>query len=401
MKQQQSTTLSGNPRRSARNASNRRSSNKGGKQTSNLDPLKLVKNGLNATEPGFKASQTFESMDLCPELKRNLSSRGFTKPTEIQDRTYSHLMHGRDLVGIASTGTGKTGSFLIPIIQQLIAGVNSFKTLVVVPTRELAQQVNNEFISLTKGTGLRSVCLIGGTSISKDVSGLNRENQLIVGTPGRLLDMVNRRALNLKDVPVLVIDEFDRMLDMGFVNDIMKMVKLMTTRKQTMLFSATIEPSQKSLIASLLNNPVEVKVSAGVSASEQVDQNIIKVPAGADKFEMLRTLINDKDFSKVLIFTQTKRQVDRLGKKLSKSGVNSVVIHGDKSQNSRSNALRMFQNGSAKVLVATDVASRGIDVTDISHVINYQMPLNYDTYVHRVGRTGRAGKTGKALTFVD
>jgi ATP-dependent RNA helicase RhlE len=222
-----------------------------------------------------------------------------------------------------------------------------------------------------------------------------------VGTPGRLLDLADRRLLKLNQVKTLVLDEFDRMLDMGFVNDVKKLVGAMTQRNQTMLFSATLEVSQKSLINSLLKNPVEVKINSGITTNENIEQGIIRVPEGKDKFIMLADLFQDRSLDKVIIFTETKRLADRLSKKLNESGVKSGLIHGNKSQNFRNKTIEQFKSGQTRVLVATDVAARGIDVADVSHVINYQLPMTMDSYIHRIGRTGRAGKTGHAITFVN
>ncbi|MCL4156086.1 UNVERIFIED_CONTAM: hypothetical protein GTU68_042803 [Idotea baltica] len=273
--------------------------------------------------------------------------------------------------------------------------------LIVVPTRELALQVEEEFRSLTKGLNLVAASFIGGTSVGKNLSQLRRRTHVVIGTPGRLKDMVDQRALQLHKIPVLVLDEFDRMLDMGFVKEIQRLVKGMTSRKQTMLFSATIEKNQKALIAELLSNPVEVKINSGTTSSDQVEQDIIRVPAGGDKFSMLMDMMTDNEYEKVLIFAETKRWVDKVTKQLNQSGVKADQIHGNKSQNYRNNALSKFKKGQVQVLVATDVAARGIDVSDVTHVINYQLPMTFDSYVHRIGRTGRAGKRGKALTFVN
>lgn len=378
---------------------NRASSRK--KQVSTIDPSSLIKKARNADVPVFESSVTFDEMAIHSRLKNNLVKKGFSKPTQIQEESYEYLAAGRDLLGVANTGTGKTGAFLIPIIQQLLENKAAFTSLVVVPTRELALQVEEEFRSLTKGLGLFSSSFIGGTNINRDLSQLQRKNHLIIGTPGRLIDLINRKALQVQNVSVLVLDEFDRMLDMGFVNDIKKIVRLMASRKQTMLFSATVDKTQKPMIDELLKNPVEVKVSSGVSTSDQIEQDIIRVPQGMDKFNMLLDLLGEAEFEKVLVFAETKRLVNKLSKRLSESGVKSDMIHGNKSQNYRNTALGKFKSGNVKVLVATDVAARGIDVSDVTHVINYQLPINFDSYVHRIGRTGRAGKTGKAFTFVD
>ncbi|MDH5603118.1 MAG: DEAD/DEAH box helicase [Cyclobacteriaceae bacterium] len=371
------------------------------KAVSSIDPNRLIKKGQSVEEVKYISSRTFLEMPLDRRLQANIVNKGFKSPTKIQDDTLEHLINGRDLLGVANTGTGKTGAFLLPIIQRLLTSQESFTSLVIVPTRELALQVEEEFKSLTIGLRLNSASFIGGTNVPKDLTKLRRENHLIIGTPGRLLDLANRGALRLQRISVLVLDEFDRMLDMGFVNDIKKIVRAMTTRKQTMLFSATIDKTQKPMIDELLRDPIEVKVSTGTSTAAQIDQDIIRVPEGSDKFIMLRNLIDDKEFEKVLIFAETKHVVNKISQKLNKSGIRVDHIHGNKSQNYRNNALSKFKNGEVQVLVATDVAARGIDVSDVTHVINYQLPMTYDSYVHRIGRTGRAGKTGKAFTFID
>lgn len=369
---------------------------------STINPTSLVKKASSVTlKPVFTASRSFDEMPITINLKANLAGRGFKNPTQIQDETLEHLLKGKDLIGVANTGTGKTGAFLIPVIDRLLNSSKSFKTLVVVPTRELALQVDAEFKALAKGLGLYSSCFIGGTSVSKDIAQMRRNNHLIIGTPGRLIDLYNRGSFRIQEVSTLILDEFDRMLDMGFKQDIQKMVGLMPNRRQTMLFSATIDKSQAGLIQRIVHNPIEVKVSSGTSTSDQIDQDIIHVPQGADKFEMLLNMVSGTDFEKVLVFTETKRLADKVSKRLNASGVNSDQIHGNKSQNYRINALSKFKKGSVSVLVATDVAARGIDVSDVSHVINYQLPLSFDSYIHRIGRTGRAGKPGKAFTFVD
>ncbi|UII26839.1 DEAD/DEAH box helicase [Fulvivirga maritima] len=371
------------------------------KAVSSIDPNSLVKKAVKKEESRYVPTRSFDEMPLNVNLKANIYEKGFSHPTQIQDQTLELLLEGRDMVGIANTGTGKTGAFLIPIINQLLDNPKGSKALVVVPTRELAVQVEDEFRSLTKKLGLYVSSFIGGTNVGKDMSQLRRRNHVIIGTPGRLIDLINREALKMNELTTLVLDEFDRMLDMGFVNDIKKMVNLMHNRKQTMLFSATIDNTQKSLIKMLLNNPVEVKVSSGKTTSDHIDQDVIHVPEGEDKFKMLLNLIDDKEFEKVLVFAETKRMADKVAKKLNQSGLKADQIHGNKSQNYRMKALNRFKKGDVQVLVATDVAARGIDVSDVTHVINYQLPMNFDSYVHRIGRTGRGGKSGKAFTFID
>lgn len=349
----------------------------------------------------YTPSRTFQEMPIHSLLKATLDKKGYTYPTEIQDKSLEHILEGNDVLSIAKTGTGKTAAFLIPIIHQLLSRKRPNYALAVVPTRELAMQVEQEFKSMTKGLGLYSECFIGGTSVSKDMHRLRRPCHLIVGTPGRLIDLKNRGALDLRDIAVLVLDEYDRMLDMGFSQDVKQIAQSMFGRKQTMLFSATLDRTQQKLIDEMLNEPVEIKVSTGEASSDHIEQDIIRVREGENKFDLLYDLVTGQDFDKVLIFAETKRQVDQLCGKLVKSGIRADQIHGDKSQAARQKALDKFKTGRVDILVATDVAARGIDVSDVTHVINYHIPKNMDTYIHRIGRTGRAGKMGMALTFID
>lgn len=379
------------------NFKNRRNGSRG-KGVSTIDPRALIKKATHEAEVS-SSTGSFNDFNLNPALFRNIEKKGYTSPTEIQSRSYKALFEGRDMIGVANTGTGKTGAFLIPLIERLTE--REFTTLVVVPTRELALQVESEFKSLTHGMKLFISCFIGGTSMGKDLAKARRGSHVVVGTPGRLLDLANRGAIRFQDMSVLVLDEFDRMLDMGFVNDIKRMVSRMQRREQTLLFSATIDPKQRSLINTLVQNPFEIKVSRGTTATNTVDQDIIKVGPTEDKFDRLLDLINQDSFEKVILFAETKRLVDRLSKKLSKSGVPSGMIHGDKSQNYRNRAIEQFKRGSTRVLVATDVAARGIDIQNVTHVINYQLPMTMDSYIHRIGRTGRAGNRGMAYTFVN
>jgi ATP-dependent RNA helicase RhlE len=305
------------------------------------------------------------------------------------------------MMAISKTGSGKTAAFLIPIIEHALKDPRNYTALVVTPTRELALQIEEEFKSLVAGLQLYSATFIGGTNINSDYKQLERKLQVVVGTPGRLLDLSDRKLLKLNQVNTLVLDEFDRMLDMGFVNDVKKLVNLIGKRDQTLLFSATLEPNQKQLISTLLHNPIEVKVENSGGTNENIEQQTIHVPAGAEKFDMLSGLFSSPELDKVILFTETKRLADRLAKKLNQVGIAAGQIHGDKSQNFRNRMIEDFKKGAIRVLVATDVAARGIDVADVSHVINYQLPMTMDAYIHRIGRTGRAGKVGHAITFVN
>ncbi len=371
------------------------------KKASTLDPSLLVKEANHAlVEKVFRSDRLVSELPIDSKLKQTLASKGYEKPTEIQDRTLEILMERRDLLGIAQTGTGKTGAFLIPIIEQLLHKKVNPYALIVVPTRELALQVEEEFKSMTKGVGLYSACFIGGTNINRDLQNLRRNSHVVIATPGRLLDLTDRQAIDLGKFKTLVLDEFDRMLDMGFIRDVNRILDGMKQRNHTMLFSATLDRSQQSMINTILKNPVTVKVSTGNSSGDGIDQEVIKLKPGEDKFKVLHEMLSQSEFKKVLLFEETKHRVSRLCLKLNKAGIQADQIHGNKSQNARQNALKAFKQGRVQVLVATDVASRGLDVSDISHVINYQVPQTHDSYIHRIGRTGRAGKIGKAYTFV-
>ncbi len=381
----------------------RRNRPKKAKQVSNLDPKLLVKKAVQKETKDFRAERTFEEMPINFKLKDLLAKKGFERPSEIQDRTLETLLAGKDLLGIAQTGTGKTGAFLIPIIEQMLRNPIQNKTyaLVMAPTRELATQIQDEFKSMTKGLNLYSSCFIGGTNINTDFRNLRRTPHVIIATPGRLLDLENRRAFKLNNIHTLVLDEFDRMLDMGFINDVKKTLQLMKSRKHTLLFSATLDKKQQGFINEILNNPVTVKVSNGETTGDHIDQEVIYMEQGENKFDTLLSLMDEQNMDKLLIFEEAKFKVKKLTAMLNKKGIKADEIHGNKTQNARQNALNRFKQGKVRVLVATDVAARGLDVSDVTHVINYQLPMTFDSYIHRIGRTGRAGKTGKAYTFVD
>jgi len=371
------------------------------KRVSSLNPELLVKKGKTGSQEGFKSETLYSELSLDGRLLDNLHQKGYKALTNIQEKALFPLLEGKDMLAISRTGSGKTAAFLIPTIVHALKAKGNFTALVVAPTRELALQIGEEFKSLTKGMQLNSSTFIGGTNINTDLKQSNKNLQLIIGTPGRLLDLTRQKALDLRKVNTLILDEFDRMLDMGFVQDVKKLVELIGPREQTMLFSATLDASQQLLIDKLLKNPVEVKVDSGNAPHEHIDQKTIEVPEGGNKFNMLTDLLANEEMEKVILFTETKRLADRIARKLNNSGIAAGQIHGDKSQNFRNNILRDFKSGTIRVLVATDVAARGIDVADVSHVINYQMPMTMDAYVHRIGRTGRAGKAGYAITFVN
>lgn len=366
-----------------------------------LDPNLFIKKAVPLEEKKYLPARSIQELPVAPQIIANLLKKGYEYPTEIQDKAIDSILEGRDVLGLAQTGTGKTGAFLIPIIHELLHNPPEFQVLIVSPTRELATQIEKEFKSMTRGLRLFSTCVIGGTSVRKDIFNLRRPSHFIIGTPGRILDLMQQKALNMKHFKTFVLDEFDRLLDMGFSPDIKKMSKEMINREQTILFSATEKKGQKVLLNQLLDNPVEVRVSSGNISGDHIDQNIVRVQEGERKMDVLLNMIRDDEFEKVIVFAETKRVVRQVCKDLRMAGIKADEIHGNKSQNYRAKALEMFRRQRIQVLVATDVAARGLDISDVTHVINYQLPTDFENYIHRIGRTGRAGKSGKAYTFVN
>ena len=344
---------------------------------------------------------SFEYNDLegiDSRLKQNILNKGYKLPTEIQAKSIPVLLKGNDVLGLANTGTGKTAAFLIPLINKTVND-ESNRTLIIVPTRELAAQIEQEFMDLKKGLNARSVLCVGGQNINRQITGIKRGFNFLIGTPGRIMDLDKRGVLKLNQFNNIVLDEVDRMLDMGFVDDIKGIIAKLPSEKQSLFFSATIDKRTEKIVSELLTNPVEIRIKSR-SPLELVDQNFIKVKAREDKFDTLHEILDNHGVDKVLVFCETKRGCDRLSKDLRHKNYQVDAIHGDKTQNVRDKVLAKFKDGKINVLVATDVAARGIDVKDITHVINYDEPNNYEDYTHRVGRTGRAGKKGTALTFV-
>ena len=384
-----------------RNIKSRNRSGSGRFKKSDLEPSMMVNTTIKIKDDK-KCFQprAFYQLDISPKLQSRIKNKGYKKTTEIQDKTFEIVSQGESIIGIANTGTGKTGAFLIPIINRLINNKNKNKTIVLIPTRELAQQVDQEFKSLTKGLKIFSSCFIGGTNVNKDINKLRRLNHVIIGTPGRINDMINRRALKLHDFTKVVLDEFDTMLDMGFIQEVQKIINQMHKRNQTILFSATENPKQQNIIDNLVKQYKKVKVSEGKANTDNIYQEVIKPKDDKEKNQMLVDLLRKKEFKKVLIFSETKRQVSKLCRVLKKFDLKVDEIHGDKSQQYRSKAIQKFKLGTIQIMVATDVASRGIDIDNITHVINYRIPSSKESYIHRIGRTGRAGKEGYALTFI-
>ncbi len=376
-----------------------------GKQTVFSDLSKFINKAVITEEaPVFVPEHKFADFCLDARLKKNIIDKGYTSPTPIQDRAIMHVLRGEDVVGVANTGTGKTAAFLIPLVNKIVMGKGE-RVLVMVPTRELAQQIHDELRGFAKGLGIYGVVCVGGANINPQTSELRRRPAFVIGTPGRLKDLLERRALTLGDFRTAVLDEADRMLDMGFVNDMRKILSLLPSPRHTLFFSATIGREVEKLIgefmsSSLGRGPVRISVKTQETAAS-IEQDIVHVPRGADKIELLRDLLIKPGFDKVLVFGRTKHGVERLAKKLVSLGIHAESIHGNKTQVRRQKALDLFKAGQVQVLCATDVAARGLDISSVSHVINFDLPATQDDYVHRIGRTGRAGKKGFALTFVE
>lgn len=332
-------------------------------------------------------------------IKNNISKKGYITPTPIQDSAIPFVLNGRDVVGVANTGTGKTAAFLVPLLDKILKNPRE-KVLIIVPTRELAMQINKEFVEFRGHLKIFSVCCVGGIGIYGQISDLRRSNNFVIGTPGRLKDLVERRSLNLSEFKTLVLDEADRMLDMGFIDDMRFLMSGMASNRQTLFFSATITNEIDKLIREFLNNPEKISVKTGATA-RNVEQDVVRVRVGENKIDSLQCLLTKKEFSKVLIFGRTKNGVERLCQTLVKKGFRAESIHGDKRQSKRQSALKSFRDNRSQILVATDVAARGLDIPNVTHVINYDLPATYEDYVHRIGRTGRADQVGTALTFVD
>lgn len=366
-----------------------------------IDISKFINKAVVTTEAvgQYVPEHKFGDFQIDERLKHNILIKGYSVPTPIQDRIIPYILKGSDVVGVANTGTGKTAAFLIPLINKvLLAPVE--QVLIVVPTRELALQIDAELKGFTKQMKLFSVCCVGGASIGRQISELRYKNNFIIGTPGRLKDLIERKYINLGQFKTVVLDEADRMLDMGFVNDMRFMMSRMPRPRHTLFFSATVSREIDGLIKEFLHEPIVVSVKTQDTA-KNVDQDIIRIAQNTTKIDVLHDLLIKPEFSKVLIFGRTKHGVEKLSRVLEERGFKAASIHGNKNQSGRQRALAAFKEGKTQILVATDVAARGLDIVDVSHVINFDIPATYDDYVHRIGRTGRAGKAGKALTFVD
>lgn len=347
----------------------------------------------------------FESLRVGENLRRALRDVGYTEPTPIQSQAIPHLLQGRDLLGIAQTGTGKTAAFALPLLQRLDEERSPAKprrprALILEPTRELALQIHEELGSYGRYLSLRHTYIFGGVSANPQIKALAQGIDVVVATPGRLLDLTGQRKIDLSEVSVLVLDEADRLLDMGFVRDVKRIVAMTPKTRQSLLFSATMPKEVVSLAREILRDPIRVDVSPKEVTVTEIDQRVVMVGTN-DKQRMLEHLLRDDEVSRAIVFTRTKHGANRVAKKLERAGIGAEAIHGNKSQNARQRALSNFKNGDAWVLVATDIAARGIDIDAVSHVFNFELPHEPESYVHRIGRTGRAGASGAAWSLVD
>jgi ATP-dependent RNA helicase RhlE len=348
-------------------------------------------------------SATFDNLPLCAPLKRAVAAAGYTQPTAIQSAAIPHLVDGRDLLGCAQTGTGKTAAFALPILHRLAAAnrhatPRAPRVLVLSPTRELAAQIGESFAAYGRYLSIRHTVIYGGVGQHAQVQAIAKGVHVLVATPGRLQDLMQQRHVRLDQLEVFVLDEADRMLDMGFLPDIRRIVAALPRQRQSLFFSATMPPSIAELAESLLTEPVRVAVAPVASPVERIEQRVLHV-AHEGKRGLLNQLLENDALHRVLVFTRTKRRAEFVSRQLRSEGIRADAIHSDKSQTARNHALHGFRTGRTRVLVATDIAARGLDVDDVSHVINYDLPHEPESYVHRIGRTGRAGASGVAYTF--
>lgn len=348
----------------------------------------------------------FNQLQLIEPILSAIQKEGYTTPTPIQQQTIPEALSGNDILGVAQTGTGKTAAFAIPIIQRLALDKNlrpgrkPIRSLVLTPTRELAIQIHESFVTYGGTLNQRYAVIFGGVNQTSQVKALQQGVDVLVATPGRLLDLMNQRYVDLTHLQIFVLDEADRMLDMGFVHDVKKVIAKLPHRRQSLFFSATMPPEIVSLANTILHNPVKVEVTPVSSTADTVNQVVYFVDKN-NKRRLLPHLMHQENIDRALVFTRTKHGADKVARELAKSGISAAAIHGNKSQNARQNALNNFKSSEIRILVATDIAARGIDIDDLTHVFNYDLPNIPESYVHRIGRTGRAGASGQAIAFCD
>jgi superfamily II DNA/RNA helicase len=370
-----------------------------GPKKENINPSRFISAAKIVEETPYVSANKFSDFIINRGLMANVEAKGFIDPSPIQDQAIPIGLSGKDIIGVANTGTGKTIAFAIPVLNKLITDQNS-RALIMAPTRELANQISAELRTLARNCGIRDAVLIGGASMSYQLRDLRMRPRVVIGTPGRIKDHIERRSIDISRFNIAVLDEVDQMLDMGFVADMRAILGLMPRQRQSFFFTATIDNKVNDLIKDFSNDPVTISVKTGTT-TDTVEQNIVTYSSSSQKVDKLHDLLNNSETTKVLVFDDTQRSVEKLSNELGLRGFKVDAIHGGKSQGHRQRALNKFKASEINILVATDVAARGIDVRDISHVINYSTPKSYNDYVHRIGRTGRAGKRGFALTFVE
>ncbi len=379
---------------------NRGGSGNRGRSTKELHYSHFVNEASEAQETAvYNAKNEFKDFALSDQTKRTLEHIGYTTPSPIQDQCITPALEGKDVIGIANTGTGKTAAFLLPTIEKMLSYRAPIAALILAPTRELASQIDEEFRKFSAGQKLYSTLVVGGMNIGRQIKQVKYGPNIIIGTPGRVKDLIDRNVIILNNVTTFILDEADRMCDMGFSRDIRYIASQLPPDHQTLCFSATMTPAVKTIVEEFMTDPLTVSVVQRQTA-EHINQDVIHARDKAHKVDILTEMLAKDDFERVIVFGETKFGVQRLSDSLSKSGIPSVAIHGNKSQAQRNRALDEFKTGRVSVMVATDVAARGLDIPDVSHVINFDPPKIYEDYVHRIGRTGRAGKTGIALTFI-
>lgn len=374
---------------------------RGGRKKQYINPALFINKNTKviAEMPVPQVEHQFTDFGFSKNLEHNVTIADLVTPSPIQDQTIPLVLKGSDVIGLANTGTGKTAAFLLPILEKLQKNRKYNSVLVMAPTRELAQQIDAEFRKFSFGLRLYTAVCVGGVNINGQIRQLRRGPHVIIGTPGRLKDLLNRNILQTNSIDTLVLDEADRMLDMGFVHDIREIIGHLPENRQTLCFSATMNSAVQSITHDFMKNPVTVSVKV-TETNDHIYQDIVHYHDDEHKKVQLIDMLKQSEFEKVIVFGETKHGVQRLSDKLLNEGIASNAIHGNKNQGQRNRALSSFKSSESKVLVATDVAARGLDIPDVTHVINFDQPTSYDDYVHRIGRTGRGGKSGIALTFV-
>ena len=379
---------------------NFRNKQKNSPKEKSIDVSKLVNDAVTrGKEKEYVPKYAFADFALDNRLKQNVIKKGYKIPTPIQDQAIPRILWGEDVVGTANTGTGKTAAFLLPMLHKVLRDRGQ-RVLILAPTRELAVQIEEEFNVFAQGLGIGSVLCIGGTNMGMQIRALKKNYNFIIGTPGRIKDLLERRLIHLNAFANVILDEVDRMLDMGFIHDIKFLLEQLPKNRHSLFFSATISKQIEELIGNFLDEPIKISVVVRETAIN-VQQDVVHIGPNEKRLEVIQGLLKKEEFRKVLVFGRTKRGVDRLYKSLQKNGFKVDSIHGDKTQSRRQRALKDFKENRIKILVATDVAARGLDIDNVSHVINFDMPNTHEDYIHRIGRTGRGDKKGIALTFVE